>query len=77
MGIERTSLRGFDGRSDNVGGIWCQSFRVYDRRALPVRGAARTVSGTAELPPKVGGPVGGAGEDLDRTRALEAPVEML
>ena len=41
-------------------------------QAIPVGGMARTVSGTAESAPNVEGPLGGAGHDLSRMRALEA-----
>ena len=46
------------------------SFRVYDGRAILVGGAARTVFGTAKAAPKVGGPVGGAGQVLGWIKAL-------
>ena len=50
------------------------SSRVDDRRAMPVRGAERSPFGTAEPTLKVGGPLGGVGWDLDRTRVLGVPV---
>ena len=49
-------------------------FRVYDGRAIAVRGSCRTVSGTAKAAPKVGGPIRGVGHILGRTKALRPPV---
>ena len=49
-------------------------FRVDDVRAIPIGDVGRIVSDIAKPAPKVGGPVGGAGQILGRTRALGPPV---
>ena len=47
-------------------------FRVDDRWAMHVGGAVRTLSGTVVPALKVGDSIGGVGQDLSRTRVLEA-----
>ena len=56
------------------GEISRHSLRVYDGRTISVGGSGRTVSGTAEAAPKVGGPVCGARQILGRTKTLRPPV---